>query len=48
MFIAACWLVVANTIYRYPENSLIGMAILLLGLPAYALWSIRQKRMVTA
>src|SRR5438876_1075339 len=48
VFIAACWLVVANTIYRYPENSLIGMAILLLGLPAYALWSIRQKRMVTA
>src|SRR5207237_5119279 len=24
VFIAACWLVVANTIYRYPENSLIG------------------------
>ena len=48
VFIAACWLVVANTIYRYPENSLIGMAILLLGLPVYALWSIRQKRLVTA
>jgi len=48
VFIAACWLVVANTIYRYPENTLIGMAILLLGLPVYALWHIRQKSLVTA
>jgi APA family basic amino acid/polyamine antiporter len=48
IFVAACWLVVANTIYRYPENTLIGMAILLLGLPVYALWHLRQKKLVTA
>jgi len=35
VFILICWLVVANTIYKYPANSLLGMAILLLGLPIY-------------
>jgi basic amino acid/polyamine antiporter, APA family len=43
-FIAACWLVVANTLYKYPENSLIGVLILLLGLPVYAFWSWKKKR----
>jgi APA family basic amino acid/polyamine antiporter len=38
MFIAVCWLVVGNTIYRYPTNTLIGMAILLAGVPVYWLW----------
>jgi hypothetical protein len=31
--------VVANTIYRYPQNSLIGFAILLAGVPVYWMWS---------
>jgi APA family basic amino acid/polyamine antiporter len=39
IFVAVCWLVVANTIYRYPGNTLIGMSILLAGVPAYFLWS---------
>jgi len=38
LFIAACWLVVLNTIYTEPRNSLLGMGILLLGLPVYLLW----------
>ena len=38
-FIAICWWVVANTIYRYPQNSLIGFAILLAGIPVYWFWS---------
>ena len=38
LFIAACWVVVANTIYRFPKNSLIGMGLLALGIPAYYLW----------
>lgn len=42
LFIAVSWLVVANTIYKYPANSLLGFAILLLGLPVYWLWSRRQ------
>ena len=39
LFIAVCWAVVGNTIHRYPENSLLGMAMLALGVPVYALWS---------
>jgi basic amino acid/polyamine antiporter, APA family len=42
-FILASWLVVADTIYQYPSNSLLGMAILLLGLPVYAFWHRRNK-----
>ena len=40
-FVAICWWVVANTIYRYPENSLIGYALLLAGIPVYWFWSRR-------
>ena len=43
LFVLVCWLVVANTIYRYPGNTLLGMAILLLGVPAYAFWAAKQK-----
>ncbi|HKU23813.1 MAG TPA: hypothetical protein VJQ50_22560, partial [Terriglobales bacterium] len=42
-FALACWLVVADTIYKYPANSLIGTLILLLGIPVYLLWSRRNK-----
>ncbi len=41
-FIAACFLVVASTISKYPANSAIGLAILLTGVPVYFLW--REKR----
>jgi APA family basic amino acid/polyamine antiporter len=44
LFIAASWLVVANTIYKYPANSLLGFAILIVGLPAYWLWSRSHRR----
>jgi APA family basic amino acid/polyamine antiporter len=45
LFVAVCWLVVANTIYRYPGNTLIGMSILLAGVPVYFLWdSLNRKR----
>jgi APA family basic amino acid/polyamine antiporter len=37
-FVIACFLVVINTIWRYPENTLIGLAILAAGVPAYLLW----------
>lgn len=42
LFVAACWLVVINTVYRYPENTLIGLAILLAGIPAYFFWRGRK------
>lgn len=37
-FVIVCWLVVATTLYKFPANSLLGMAILLLGVPVYFLW----------
>lgn len=42
IFIAACWLVVINTIVKYPNNTLIGMCILIAGIPAYFFWSRRR------
>jgi basic amino acid/polyamine antiporter, APA family len=44
VFVAICWWVVANTIYRYPENSLVGYALLLAGIPVYWFWSRRARR----
>ncbi|MGH9544907.1 MAG: APC family permease [Terriglobales bacterium] len=41
VFVAICWWVVANTIYRYPQNSLVGFALLFAGVPVYWLWSRR-------
>jgi len=50
VFAAICWWVVCNTIYRYPQNSLIGFGFLLAGTPAYWFWSrkvrLRQWRQV--
>lgn len=45
LFVIACALVVVNTIYRFPSNSLIGMAILVAGIPVYFLWS-RQRQAI--
>ncbi|HEX9940191.1 MAG TPA: amino acid permease [Longimicrobium sp.] len=44
LFIAACALIVAATVYRYPANSAVGIAIMLAGLPVYLLWSRRAPR----
>lgn len=44
LFVAICWLVVANTVYKYPENTLIGLAILLAGIPAFYFWQARNRR----
>jgi len=43
VFVAICWWVVGNTIYRYPGNSLIGFALLLAGVPVYWFWSRRAR-----
>ena len=43
-FVLASWLVVINTIYKYPGNSLLGIVILLLGIPVYAFWAARDKQ----
>jgi basic amino acid/polyamine antiporter, APA family len=38
LFCLACAGVVANTVYTYPGNTLIGMAILVAGVPMYYIW----------
>jgi APA family basic amino acid/polyamine antiporter len=43
LFVAVCWLVVINTIYKYPENTLIGLVILLAGIPAFYFWRAKNK-----
>lgn len=43
LFVLVSWLVVINTIYKYPANSLLGFLILLLGLPVYAFWHQRRR-----
>ncbi len=40
-FITACWLVVASSFYKYPVNSLIGLAIVAAAVPIYFLWGAR-------
>jgi len=42
IFVVISWLVVINTLWKYPKNSLLGMLILLLGLPVYAFWAAKQ------
>ncbi len=43
VFVLISWLVVLNTIYKYPKNSLLGMSVLLLGIPVYAFWAAKNK-----
>ena len=38
LFIAVCWLVVANTVYKDPGNTWIGLVIVAAGVPAYFFW----------
>jgi APA family basic amino acid/polyamine antiporter len=38
-FVVVSALIVANTLYKYPANSLIGLAIMLAGVPVYLIWS---------
>jgi APA family basic amino acid/polyamine antiporter len=44
LFIVAEWLVAVNTFYKFPENSAIGIGILLAGIPVYFYWRSRGKR----
>ena len=44
VFIAICWLVVINTVYQYTRNTLIGIAIMIAGIPVYWFWRQRSSR----
>ena len=41
LFSLMCWAITANAIYRYPTNTLIGVAIVAAGVPVYFLWQRR-------
>lgn len=43
LFIAICAFIVANTIYKYPVNTTIGVGIILTGIPVYYFWKSRSK-----
>ncbi len=43
LFIAICVFIVANTIYKYPVNTTIGMGIILTGIPVYYFWTSRRR-----
>lgn len=40
-FVAGAWLVVANTVYRFPSNALAGLGLLVAGVPVYLYWQSR-------
>jgi APA family basic amino acid/polyamine antiporter len=44
VFIAVCWLVAINTVYQNPKNTVIGVAIMLAGIPAYWFWRWRSGK----
>jgi len=43
-FVAICWLFVANLVAQRPKDTLLGMAVLATGVPAYAFWRAGGQR----
>jgi APA family basic amino acid/polyamine antiporter len=43
LFVAVCWLVVINTVYKYPTNTVMGLAILFAGIPVFYFWKWRNS-----
>jgi basic amino acid/polyamine antiporter, APA family len=44
VFVAVAWLVVLNTIYKYPRNASVALCILFAGVPVYFLFRGRARR----
>jgi APA family basic amino acid/polyamine antiporter len=44
LFVLVAWLIVLNTIYKYPRNAGVAVCILLAGVPVYYLFRGRAKR----
>ena len=43
-FVVSCWAVVASAVFRHPGDTVIGLGIMVAGLPAYLFWSRRRGR----
>jgi basic amino acid/polyamine antiporter, APA family len=43
-FISISWLIVLNTLYKFPVDSFIGFALLLFGVPVYYFWTKHGKK----
>ena len=41
-FVGGSWLVVANTVYRFPANALAGLGLLVIGVSVYYVWQRRS------
>jgi len=48
LFVAAYWLVVGNSFYRYRKNTLLVLGILLAGVPLYFYWSKTNRKAAEA
>ena len=46
LFVAVSWLVVINTVFKYPANTALGLGILALGVPVYGFWARRKSESV--
>jgi basic amino acid/polyamine antiporter, APA family len=42
-FISVSWWIVLNTFYKYPKDSLIGLALILAGIPIYFYWTKHER-----
>lgn len=42
-FIGACTIVAFSTFYSYPHNSMVGLGIMLSGIPVYLFWRMKQE-----
>jgi basic amino acid/polyamine antiporter, APA family len=43
LFVAGAWLMVINTVYRFPADTLAGVGLLVAGVPVYYLWQRRRE-----
>ncbi len=44
LFVGISWLVVINTIFKYPSNTIIGLVIMAAGWPVYLFWKWRGRK----
>ncbi|MCI0413802.1 amino acid permease [bacterium] len=43
-FVTVSWLIVINTVYKYPVDSLLGFGLILIGIPVYYYWAKHERK----